>query len=261
MFFDHGWNVQDFLDFSKSQGVTYVELLNLFWRDQEREIAELEQTLGRDLICASYAVSNDFANPDPEAFAQSQHEVIAGIYTAKRLGATVVRVFAGNARPERPWQESFNQIVAGMKTVSAVAEREDVTLCLENHGHLAGRSDQVKAIIDAVQSPRLRAAFDVGNFILVDQDPLEAERDLLGYFKHVHLKDIEPCEGEDCWQSVSGRKYRGAPLGRGLVPLKEALQLLRDHEYDGYLTLEFEGPGDERIGIEHSLQTLHKLLA
>ena len=47
-------------------------------------------------------------------------------------------------------------------------------------GLMAGRSDQVRNIIETVNSPALRANLDTGNFLLVNQNPTDAARELAG---------------------------------------------------------------------------------
>ena len=84
-------------------------------------------------------------------------------------------------------------IVDGLSAGAEYAHQNGITLALENHGKMAGRSDQVKTIIEKVGSPGLRANLDTGNFLLVGQNPVDAANELADLIALVHLKDY--CAG------------------------------------------------------------------
>ena len=49
-------------------------------------------------------------------------------------------------------------------------------------------------------------------------------------------------------------------FGEGIVPVGPIMKRLDEAHYEGYLSLEFEGDGDEREGVERSMAALHALL-
>ena len=150
-------------------------------------------------------------------------------------------------------------MVRGLKAVAPEAEAAGVTLAIENHGLLAGKSSQIETIIDQVGSESVRANTDIGNFLLVDEDPLQAVQKLLPYIAHVHVKDMVPVS-EGGWESLAGKRYRGGAVGEGVVPLKAIMEQLNAAGYQGFLSLEFEGEGDERDGIRQSLTAIRAAL-
>ena len=260
-FYENGWTLRDFLEFAFTYRIQYVELLSQFWRDRESELPIVQEALQKGLHCAAYAVGNDFAAVDPARHQKAVREVQEGIRMASLLGAPVVRVFPGNLNPGEDGRAHFERIVRGLREAAPDAAAAGVTLCLENHGKLAATSEQVRAILDAVASPHVRAALNVANFALAGQDPLAAAAELLPYVEHVHIKDIARCEDEPSWRSPAGVRYRGVPLGRGVVPLAGILAALREARYRGALSIEYEGLGDEQEGVLKSLQALSALLA
>ena len=82
------------------------------------------------------------------------------------LGTDILRVFSGSARAGVTQEQGMDWILEGLSAGAAYAESRGVTLALENHGKFAGRSEQVRGIIDAVGSPALRVNLDTGNFLL-----------------------------------------------------------------------------------------------
>ena len=258
-----------FIEFSARQqenGAQGVELLDYFWRDREAEIPKvLRQVADAGLELAVYSIGNDFFQPERGAWEKQLADAKIGVEVADRLGVRTLRVFSGNAKPGYAFEDGLAWIVEGLAALAAYAERYNVTLALENHGLMAGRSDQVRQVIDAVGSPALRANIDTGNFLLVGQNPTDAARDLAPLAALVHLKDFRrarPDETEHIYKALDGTPFTGAVVGQGQVDLPAIVALLDAAGYDGWLSLEYEGGDDPlTVGVRQSLQAAQRLLA
>ncbi|WP_067621878.1 sugar phosphate isomerase/epimerase family protein [Alicyclobacillus acidiphilus] len=256
-FYNDGWSVIDFLQFCHEAGVQHVELLDLFWRDADTEVpAVLEYLRSHDMKVAAYAVTNDFVHTDVANRESALQAVQNGISFAKKLGSPVVRVFSGDLKEGYDFESAFGYIVEGLKAAAAEAG-DDVILALENHGKLAGRGDQVKRVILEVGSNALKSTFDVGNFYLVGQQPMEALAQLSGYLGHVHVKDFVP--SDKGLLATTGEYFAGAACGQGIVPFKDIFSMLDTIGYTGALSVEYEGEGDELEGVHASLSFLRSL--
>lgn len=257
-----------FIEFAAGQqanGAQGVELLDYFWRDCDAELPAVKQQIAdAGLSIAAYSIGNDFAQPDDNGWTQQVEAVKRAVDVANRLETDVVRVFSGNAKPDMAFEQALGRIVDGLAAGAEYAQGNGVTLALENHGLMAGRSDQVRQIITAVNSPGLRANIDTGNFLLVGQEPTEAVRELADLAALVHLKDFrlaQPSDTEHVYRGLDGTAYTGAVVGEGLVDLRTVVELLRSSGYAGWLSLEFEGGQDPlTIGVPASLQAAHRLL-
>ena len=139
-----------------------------------------------------------------------------------------------------------------------------MTLALENHGRFAGRSDQVRAIIEGVGSPALRVNLDTGNFVPAGQDPVAAARDLADLVALVHLKDIRLASADEAghvFAGADGRMLTGAIIGAGEVDLRGVRAVMDDAGYAGWWSLEFEGAEEPlQIGVPRSLAAARALL-
>lgn len=257
---EKGWTVLDFLAFCKEEGINRVELLNVFWKDIEKELpAVLEDLKAKGIQASSYAVANDFAKETPEERAAALKEITDAIPVAKALGVKVIRVFSGNLTESVTYDDALDWIIEGLSKAAAQAQKEGLTLCLENHGKLAGSGVQVKTILDRVGSPALRSTFDTGNFLLVDEQPLNALDVLLNDVAHVHFKDfVQTPEGR--YKSLAGLSYEGVNLGEGDVELKTIVKRLTDNGYQGAFVLEFEGLGNEAVGIRKSYEYFRSII-
>ncbi len=255
-----------FLDFAAAQQVEGVELLDYFWIDKQAQIAQVKrQTADLGLKLAVYSIGNDFFQPDPAVRAAQLTGLKAGVDTANALEVNILRVFSGNAKEGYALQDGLDWIVDGLVAGAAYAQEHGVVLALENHGLMAGRSDQVRGMIEQVNSPALRANLDTGNFLLVGQNPTSAALELGDLVALVHLKDFRRARADattHVYKGLDGLGYTGTVIGEGEVDLPAILALLRQAGYTGWLSLEYEGGQNPlTIGVPQSLNAARKLLA
>lgn len=254
-----------FIEFAAEQDVAGVELLDFFWGDAEREIPKAkEQVAAAGLEIAVYAASNNFVQPDADARRQEIADLKRNVDIALELGVDTMRVFSGDARDGVSQEQGTAWILEGLSACAAYAESRGLTLALENHGRFAGRSNQVRDIIEQIASPALRANLDTGNFLLVGQDPVAAARELAEYIVLVHLKDMRVADADETghrFEIPDGTVLTGSAVGDGLVDLPAVLDLLRDAGYAGWLSLEYEGSEEPlTIGVPRSLAAARALL-
>jgi len=254
-----------FVDYAAAQGLAGVELLDMFWNDAEREIPQVKRRIAdAGLEVAVYSISNNFIQPEAGARARELADLKRGVDTALELDVDLLRVFSGNSLAGVTQQEGEAWILEGLSAGAAYAESRGVTLALENHGRFAGRSDQVRAIIEQVRSPALRVNFDSGNFVPVGQDPVAAARELAEWIVLVHLKDIRKAadkEASHVFRDPSGQLLTGAVIGDGVVDLPAVMAVLREAGYAGWLSLEFEGAEEPlQVGVPRSLAAARAIM-
>ncbi|MEC0211307.1 sugar phosphate isomerase/epimerase family protein [Paenibacillus ehimensis] len=248
----NSWTVMDFLSFCRKEGIDSVELLNVFWQNQDRELDEVVRYCRENGIrVASYAVGNDFVSESEERRSAALREITDAFSVAKALGTSLVRVFSGSLHPGIDYGQALGWIVSGLSEAAKRAEAAGITLALENHGQLAGRGGQVKDILEQVGSKALRSTFDTGNFLLVDEHPSQAIEPLLPYIAHVHVKDFKR-HPEGRYTSLGGQTFEGTVAGEGDTHLASLIERLEASGYAGAYVLEYEGTGDEAEGVRGS---------
>lgn len=52
---------------------------------------------------------------------------------------------------------------------------------------------------------------------------------------------------------------RGAIVGQGDIPIREVLQIIKNSGYDGYLSIEFEGMEECRLGTRLGLDNAKRI--
>jgi len=249
-------DVLSFIDTAKGLGVDGVELLDYFWKDKTTELPKVKAKLAAlNLPVSAYAIGNDLTSEDPAERANQVQAIKDGVDMAVELNTNRVRVFAGH-HDEVGFEKALGWIIAGLKEGAKYAESKGVVLCLENHGTLAGKGEQVKAILDAVGSPALKANPDTGNFMCVNQNPTEAIKIVAPFTGSVHFKDFrwaKPEEKEHVYEGLEGSRVIGTSIGEGDVDLPKVVQSLRDAGYNGFLTIEYEGVEDPETALPRSV--------
>ncbi|MEW9082110.1 sugar phosphate isomerase/epimerase family protein [Caldanaerobacter subterraneus] len=254
-------DVEKFIDLMHQNNVEGVELLDYFWKVKEKELPmAVEKIKKYNMEVACYSIGNDFVMPDEKEREKQIEYVKQGIDDAVRIGTKKLRVFSGNTKEGVTYEEGMQWIIECFKEAVKYAEQKDIILVLENHGLFAGKSHQVKEIIEKVASPNLRATADTGNFFLVGEKPEEAVENVKEYIQHVHFKDFKKSEPGKGYKGIGDVYYAGCVLGEGDVEMKKIIEILSGVDYKGYLAIEYEGPDPQLEGTIKSIEYVKKLL-
>lgn len=254
----------DFVRTAARLGVDGVELLDFFYRDKSDWSAETEQIRAAldetGLPVGVFSVGNDFAQADEAARDEQIAVIRRGVDQANVFGADVVRVFAGGDLPGTPNETVFEWFLHGLCEASYYAADKGVKLALENHGLIAGRSDQVSDLIHKVRiatgTDTLGANPDTGNFLLVNEDSTDAVRGVAKYAYMCHFKDFEvapPNWDGHAYAALDGTKFIGSAIGEGGVDLGSCVDALRDVGFDGWVNIEYESTEDPASGVPRSV--------
>jgi sugar phosphate isomerase/epimerase len=172
------------------------------------------------LALASYVKVGSGVVGDGECVADALRH--AGL--AADLGCPWVRVFPGAETPG----PSADERMARRLATAAEQLPAGVELLLETHDSHPRGAD-VARVLALVDSPRVRAIWDVLHPWRTGEPIAETARVLAPYLAHVQVKDVR-----------SATELTPLPLGAGAVPLAELLRELEALGYDGHLSLEWE---------------------
>ena len=111
-------------------------------------------------------IRNNFASPDPAVRAEGVELAKNWIVAASKLGAPVLRVFAG-AIPEGyedNWEVPAQWMIDCYKELIPYAERYGVKIGIQNHGDMLQTAEQCIFVLNAVDSKWAGLILDTGNF-------------------------------------------------------------------------------------------------
>ena len=187
-------------------------------------------------------------------------DMMKSIEYAAAIGAKVMRVCGASLMfRNEPHGPMLEKLARQFSEAAKVAAAHDVKLADENHIDFS--SDEMLALITAVNSPNFGINFDTGNFMRVLDDPIKGMQKLAKHTFSTHVKDLKLNRDAsvDDWYFFSS-----TPVGDGLVDNQKLAQLLKDAGYEGFLAVEidFLHPDynwDEDKAVAKSIKELRRI--
>ncbi len=183
---------------------------------------------GIEICCVDTSCA--FHSPDASERATQVRIALAHAELAARLGAPLIRVFPDKIQPGAQREETRDWIA---ESLHAVAERmpDDVDVALETHGDFA-RAAAAAEIATLANHAKVKLIWDVANSVAAGDTIEVAGRVVKPYLAHIHLRDAKPVAGLKHWLPVLA--------GHGRVSFAETLSAIRELNYDGYVSFEWE---------------------
>ena len=220
---------------------------------------------------SNMAIGANFFSDDAGAVAAEVKRVKAYVDLAEQLGIKLMRhdvvAHAGRQGDDTPlFDQALTTIVPAAKEIAQYAASKGITTSLENHGFFVQAADRVRRVIHGVDEPNFKTTLDVGNFVCVDEDPSVSVPQNLPYAMVVHFKDfyIRPADqnpGDGWFRSRGGKYLRGAIVGNGDLDLRSVAKSLKESDFSGYASIEFEGWEDCLLGVSRGIANAKQLLA
>lgn len=150
---------------------------------------------------------------------------------AEQTGCPYIRVFPNNLPKDQDKQATLDLIANGLMELGNYAKNTNVTVLMETHGDLV-HSDDLVAVMQHAYQPHTGLVWDVSNMWTITKEPAAiVYSKLKKYIRHTHIKDANV--------STDG-KIDYKLLGKGEVPIFEAIDLLYNNGYNGYYSFEWE---------------------
>jgi L-ribulose-5-phosphate 3-epimerase len=154
------------------------------------------------------------------------------LQNARDCGADAVLLVPAVVDPSTMYRDAYERSQREIRKLLPLAEKLKVVIAVENvwNKFLLSPLEFVR-YVDAFESPRVRAYFDVGNIVLYGY-PQDWIRTLGKRIVRVHLKDFK------------SETKEFVPLREGSINWPEVRKALADAGYSGFLTIE-QRAGDE----------------
>lgn len=210
---------------------------------------------GLDLC--SLSTHQGFVLPDAAKRQENIDKTIKQIEVAYRLGVPIVRLNTGRWGTSGSFDElmanrgiepvlqgyteedGFKWVIDSIEKCLPKAEECGVILGLENHWGLARTPEGLLRIVNAINSPWLRVLLDTGNFL---EDPYDK---------------LQMCAPQTVF--MQAKTYYGGGLWYTLdLDYDRIARIMKKHNYQGYVSLEFEGNEDWQTAVPKGLALLRK---
>ena len=251
--------IEDCIDRAHAMGFDGVEILHIqMTAESNAYLQRLKRqafSLGLDLM--GFSTHQDFLDPDPEERRRNIEDTKHQIELAARLGIPTMRINTGrwgtsesfdalmaNRGIEPPIEgytdeDGFKWVIDAIAQCIPTAAEHGVVLGLENHWGLGRTPEGVARIVDAIDSPWLQVTLDTGNFLEDPYDDLERLAD------RTILVQAKTYDGGGKWYTLD-------------LDYDRIARIMREHDYQGYISLEFEGNEATSSAIPKSLDRLRE---
>jgi sugar phosphate isomerase/epimerase len=193
----------------------------------------------REINIAAVSGTYNMIHPDCEQRQVGLQRLRVLVSACKGMGTSVVTLCTGTRDPEDMWRwhpentssQAWEDLLRSMDAALHIAEEEDVTLAFEpERANVINTASRGRALLDAIQSPRLKVVIDPANLIVPGNEQqihsvLDEAFDLLG-------KDIVLAHAKDRGPDDT---FRAA--GEGVLDYDHYLRLLKAADFDGPLIL------------------------
>ncbi len=172
--------------------------------------------------------------------AGSLNEIKKWVDATDRLGASHLRVFAGELPPGATLQQGIDWTVETLKAAADYSGKKGIMLGLEDHNGVTQRADVCLEIMHRVNSPYAGINLDVTNFIPTPTQDVYAQiAACIPYATNTHIRDRF--------------EYDQSP-----VDLDRVWRLFAQVGFKGYMSAEYEGP-DSETGVPKLVAQIRNL--
>jgi sugar phosphate isomerase/epimerase len=215
------------LDWCATQNIEAVDLTGYYFEGypnipSDEYIYALKMKafkLGIDI--SGTGIRNNFASPDPAVRAAGVELAKKYIIVAEKLGAPVLRLFAGEIPKgyENKWDEVAGWMIDCYKECAAFGEKHGVIIGIQNHGDMIQTAEQHIKIWKAVNSKWAGLILDTGNYRVSDP--------------YVDIASVIPYTCN--WQLKESVYEIGNPIKTDCARL---MKIVKNSGYRGYLPIE-----------------------
>jgi sugar phosphate isomerase/epimerase len=220
-----GMSLFDLLDFCAEQNFDAIDPTGYFFPGYPKVPADKYVNdfkrrafvLGLDI--SGTGVRNNFAAADKGKRAAGVKHVKEWVEVAARMGAPVLRVFAGAESKEHTWDQAAEWLVEELKKCVEHGQKYGVLIGIQNHWDFLKTSEQVLKVVKMVDSEWFGTIVDTGYFLT--EDPY---KDMAAVAPHaVNWQVKEKVDGQDM---------------KVKTDLKKVVRIARGAGYRGYLPIE-----------------------
>ncbi len=253
--------IQRVIDEAAKMGLDGIDVLHRQMESEDnaylQDIKKHAFLNGIALTCLS--IHQGFVTPDKAELQKHVDHTNHCIELAYKMGIPCLRLNTGRWNTIKSFDElmanrgiepilpgyteddGYKWCVDGIQQCLKKAEECGVLLALENHWGLGSTPEGMLRIHDTVNSPWLGLLMDTGNFL---ENPYEKLEKIVSKTSFVQAKTYY---GGGEWYSLD-------------LDYQRIIAMLKKANYQGYISIEFEGKEPGTVGVQKSVDLLRKYL-
>ena len=240
-------------------GVDAVEYVNAFFLPSDAFVTELKRRAEGEgvrnlLIMVDEAGRLGDADDSLRRDAVQRHK--PWLDAASALGCHSIRV---NARSDGSAEEQMKLMADGLHRLAEEADARGLNVLIENHGGFSSHGNWVAGLMRAVDHPRVGTLPDFGNWYPEAEyggPPEDKSADVEYYDRYKGVDEMMAFA-----KGVSAKSYAFDANGNETsTDFNRMLGLVKNHGFDGYVGIEYEGNQfEEGEGIFLTKQLLERV--
>ncbi|MGK2864545.1 MAG: sugar phosphate isomerase/epimerase family protein [Chitinophagaceae bacterium] len=241
--------ISDMLDFCAANGFEGVDITGYYFTGYPQVPPDdylfgiKRKAFGLSLEITGTGVRNDFTIADKTKREQEVVLVKKWIEVAAKLGAPVIRVFAGNQKNEGISTEQVTDwMLKDIQTCVDCGKQYGVIIGLQNHNDFIQTADQVNKMIEAINSEWLGLILDTCSYRV--HDPYD---EIAKSIKHTVNWQIK----ENVF--INGKEVE--------TDMKKLFAIIKSSSYKGYLPIETLGEGDPKVKVINLIKKVREAMA
>ncbi|MGQ9730202.1 MAG: sugar phosphate isomerase/epimerase family protein [Candidatus Zipacnadales bacterium] len=217
------------------------------------------------LEIASHIGGRSLTQPDSPTRQEDIDAIKRLIDDTHTMGAPILLITTGVCAPGQEKAEARRNVASALAEVLPHAAQAGVTLTIEDFGSPLAPYQISTEVMETCElaGPELMVTYDSGNMIMGDEDPVDFLRAVAPRVRHAHAKDwrLLPENAQGGVLARTGRRYIGEVCGQGVLNYSSIIAALREMNYTGFLSFEYEGPDDPVEKTRQGMAYLATLLS
>ncbi|GAA5220364.1 sugar phosphate isomerase/epimerase family protein [Membranihabitans marinus] len=241
-------NIEDLLQFCHDEGFDAVDLTGYYFKSyplppHDSILFQVKRSaFAKGLAFSGTGIRTDFTSSDIQQRRANIDLVKQWIKVAAKLGAPVLRIFAGKSVDDPvERQKVLVHMISDLRECIDYAKSHGIILGLQNHNEFLKNSAQVIEIMEALPSPWLGLVLDIGSYRQGQPYPQIIET--IPYAVNWQLKEnmyIDQVEVK--------------------TDLNKILSIILNSKYRGYIPIETLGPGHAPNKIHAMIEQVNMIL-
>lgn len=241
--------LDEMVDFCASLGFEAVDITGYYFKGYpEAPSDDLLYHVKRKVFASGMEISgtgvrNDFTIADKTKRQTEVDLVRRWVEVAAKLGAPVLRIFAGTQKNEGIAEEKVTEwMLKDIQTCVDFGKQHGVVIGLQNHNDFIKTASQINKIVEAINSEWFGIILDTGSYRM--KDPYREIQDSVKYAVNWQLKEKIFINGSEVETDIP-----------------RIIDIIKATDYRGYVPIETLGEGDPKVKVAALLSKVKNAIA
>jgi len=242
-------SLDQLIQFCYDEGIAALDITAYYFKgypvipSDEVLFAFKRKALQLGIEISGTGVRNDFTEPDANKRNEHIQLVKDWIVAASKIGAPVIRVFAGNRNPAgKERTDMYNRVLTGIQECVTFGRQHGVVVALQNHNDFIQTAEQALDFIRQINSEWFGLVLDTGSYRV--GDPYDEIAKTAMHAVNWQIKENVFQQGKEVEADIN-----------------RIIKIIHQSGYKGYIPIETLGKGDPKLKVKAMLSKVRNAMA